>query len=145
MGASVWPVTRPEMYEQLARSASLDLDARSTWVLLRLQGRPELNVSALAEHVDATPAQLARLLAPLVDAGLVTVASRDGSPLIARPTHAGHAAIDRLVSARRAGLTVLLGSWSAELDSQLSQRIAELAVDLLRDPSRREELLGVVK
>jgi DNA-binding MarR family transcriptional regulator len=104
-----------------------------------------LNVSALAEHVDATPAQLARLLAPLVDAGLVTVASRDGSPLIARPTGAGHAAIDRLVSARRAGLTALLGSWSAELDSQLSRRIAELAVDLLRDPSRREELLGVVK
>jgi EmrB/QacA subfamily drug resistance transporter len=142
---------RKGMYEQLARSASLDLDARSTWVLLRLQGRPELNVSALAEHVDASPAQLSRLLDPLVDAGMVTVASRqasvprEGSVLIARLTDAGHDAIERLVNARRAGLTALLGGWSAELDGRLSQRIADLAVDLLRDPARREELLGVVK
>jgi hypothetical protein len=62
--------------------------------------------------------------------------------MIARLTPKGVAAIDRLVEARRAGLTQLLGTWSSELDGRLSQKIAELAVDLLRDPARRGELLA---
>jgi EmrB/QacA subfamily drug resistance transporter len=133
---------RRQIYERLAQSAALDLDARSTWVLLRLEGRPEVNVSRLAEDVGTQPEQLAGLLGPLADARLVSITPTNGSPMIARLTPEGLAAIDRLVDARRVGLTQLLGSWSSELDGRLSQKIAELAADLLRDPDRRGELLA---
>jgi hypothetical protein len=46
-----------------------------------------------------------------------------------------------LVEARQAGLTRLLGSWSDELDKRLADKITELAVDLLRDPARRDLFL----
>jgi DNA-binding MarR family transcriptional regulator len=65
------------------------------------------------------------------------------SPVIVQLTPAGAAAIERLVSARRQGLTQLLGTWSAEHDAQLAGELQQLTLDLLRNPARRDRLLAV--
>jgi DNA-binding MarR family transcriptional regulator len=136
---------RVRVYEQLAETASVNLDPRSTWVLFRLDGHPRLDLSALAAALDVTPERLRALLAPLAGAGFVTITSSpQQSPLIAQLTPAGTDAIERLVRARQQGLTRLLGSWSADLDAQLASRIEQLTRDILDDPARRHQLLAAL-
>ena len=133
------------MYEELAKTASVNLDPRSTWVLFRLDGHPRLDLSALAAALDVTPGRLSALLAPLAGAGFVTITSSpQQSPLIAQLTPAGADAIERLVLARQQGLTRLLGSWSADHDAQLASRIQQLTRDILDDPARRHQLLAAL-
>ncbi|MGH3238043.1 MAG: EmrB/QacA family drug resistance transporter, partial [Streptosporangiaceae bacterium] len=135
---------RARVYEELAKTASVDLDPRSTWVLFRLDGHPRLDLSALAAAIDVTTGQLSPLLAPLEEAGYVTITpAAQTSPMTAQLTPAGAAAIERLVRARQQGLTRLLGGWSAELDAQLAAELQQLTRDLLRDPARRNQLLAV--
>jgi EmrB/QacA subfamily drug resistance transporter len=136
---------RTRVYEQLAETASVNLDPRSTWMLFRLDGHPRLDLPALDAALHVTPGQLSTLLAPLVAAGFVTITpSPPESPLIARVTPAGVDAIERLVRARQQGLTRLLGSWSADLDAQLAARIQQLTRDILDDPARRGQLLAAL-
>jgi MFS family permease len=136
---------QPRVYEALAKTASVDLDPRSTWVLFRLDGHPRLNLTTLAAALDVTPARLSALFAPLAEAGFVTITSSpQESSLIAQLTPAGTDAIERLVQARQQGLTRLLGNWTAELDAQLAGRIQQLTQDVLRDPARRDQFLGVL-
>jgi DNA-binding MarR family transcriptional regulator len=136
---------RPRVYEALAKTASVNLDPRSTWVLLRLDGHPRLDLTTLAAALDVTPARLSALFAPLAGAGFVTITSSpQESSLIAQLTPAGADAIERLARARQQGLTRLLGSWTAELDAQLAGRIQQLTQDVLRDPARRDQFLGVL-
>lgn len=135
---------RARVYEELAKTASVDLDPRSTWVLFRLDGHPRLDLSALAAAIDVTTGQLSPLLAPLEEAGYVRITpAAQTSPMTAQLTPAGAAAIERLVRARQQGLTRLLGGWSAELDAQLAAELQQLTRDLLRDPARRNQLLAV--
>ncbi len=134
---------RVRVYEELAKAASVSLDARSTWVLFRLDGHPRLDLSALAATMHVSTGQLSAPLAPLAEAGFVTITPpAPESPLIAQLTPAGAAAIGRLVRARQEGLTRLLGSWSAELDAQLAGELGQLTRDLLRNPARRDQLLA---
>ena len=131
-----------KVYQDLAQRASLPLDPRSTWVLLRLQDRSRLDLSSLAEGLGTTVDQLAALFGPLSEGGFLRLEHQDGTPVVALLTPSGEAAIDRLVAARRAGLAEWLGSWSDELDEQLADKLRQLARDLLRDPGRRAELLS---
>ena len=134
---------RVRVYQELAKAASVSLDARSTWVLFRLDGHPRLDLSALAATMHVSTGQLSAPLAPLAEAGFVTITPpAPESPLIAQLTPAGAAAIGRLVRARQEGLTRLLGSWSAELDAQLAGELGQLTRDLLRNPARRDQLLA---
>jgi hypothetical protein len=158
------------------------------FVLLRLDGHRQLDLSALAASAGTDTQAFRPLLHPLVAAGLVEVAGAGasggapgageelrggGTPRagrapagpgaapggggggglggpdrtgasgeVARITPAGAAAIERLVAARRAGLARLLGSWSAEVDARLAERLDELAHDVLRDPSRLRSLVA---
>ncbi len=131
---------RHRIYTELAAEAGLDLDPRSTWVLYRLDGRPELDTATLAETLQLGPEHIAELVAPLTRAGLVSL---DGSlPSTATVTPAGHAAIERLVAARRARLEARLGTWADEHDARLAEKLDELARDLFRDPDRRHRLLS---
>ena len=112
-------------------------------MLFRLDGHPRLDLSALAATLEVTPGRLSALLAPLAGAGFVTITSGSpGSPLIAQLTPAGADAIERLVRARQQGLTSFLGSWSAELDAQLADRMQQLTRDILDDPARRHQVLA---
>jgi EmrB/QacA subfamily drug resistance transporter len=134
---------RGRVYQELAKAASVSLDPRSTWVLFRLDGHPRLDLSALAAAIDVTTGQLSALLAPLAAAGYVAMTPAAQSPVIVQLTPAGAAAVERLVSARRQGLTQLLGSWSDEHDAQLADELQRLTLDLLRNPARRSQLLAV--
>jgi DNA-binding MarR family transcriptional regulator len=134
---------RVRVYQELAKAASVSLDPRSTWVLFRLDGHPRLDLSALAGVIDVSTGQLSTLLAPLAEAGYVAMTPPPQSPVIVQLTPAGAAAIERLVSARRQGLTQLLGTWSAEHDAQLASELQQLTLDLLRNPARRDRLLAV--
>ena len=51
---------RARVYEELARTASVNLDPRSTWVLFRLDGHPRLDLTAVAAALDVTPRGSAR-------------------------------------------------------------------------------------
>jgi EmrB/QacA subfamily drug resistance transporter len=134
---------RVRVYQELAQAASVSLDPRSTWVLFRLDGHPRLDLSALAGTLHVSTGQLSTLLAPLAEAGYVAITPPPQSPVIVQLTPAGAAAIERLVSARRQGLTQLLGSWSDEHDAQLAAELLQLTLDLLRNPARRNQLLAV--
>lgn len=135
---------RVRIYEKLAQDAGLDLDARSTWILFRLDGRPELDLAKLGQDLDVPIAALTAPVRPLANRGLVTLAVADGVLARVRLTAAGQEAIDKLVAARRRRLTARLGRWTDELDAQLIARLDQLARDLLRDPLRRRELLDIV-
>ena len=127
---------RQRIYTELAAEAGIDLDPRTTWLLYRLDGRPEIDLGAMATtlHVDAD--QLRALAEPLVRAGFLALV---GST--ARVTPSGHAAIERLVAARRARLEARLGSWADIHDARLASRLDELARDLFRDKDRLDWLL----
>jgi EmrB/QacA subfamily drug resistance transporter len=128
---------RHRIYTDLAADAGVDLDPRSTWLLYRLDGRPELDVATIAANLRLDPSQLRDLTAPLARAGFVDM---DG-PSTVSLTAAGHAAIQRLVAARRARLEARLGTWADEHDARLAEKLDQLARDLLRDPERRRHLL----
>jgi EmrB/QacA subfamily drug resistance transporter len=130
---------RHRIYTDLAADAGLDLDPRSTWLLYRLDGRPLEGTPALAKSLHVRPDEISRLVAPLVRERLVSL---DDAPTpTASITPAGHAAIERLVAARRTRLEARLGTWADEHDTLLAQRLDELARDLFRDPDRRHRLL----
>jgi EmrB/QacA subfamily drug resistance transporter len=129
---------RQRIYTDLAAEARVGLDPRSTWLLYRLDGRPKLDVATLSGDLHLDPDHVRDLVAPLTAAGYVEV---DGAAA-ATVTPAGHAAIERLVAARRARLEARLGSWADEHDARLAQKLDELARDLLRDPESRHRLLA---
>ncbi|TAM89692.1 MAG: DHA2 family efflux MFS transporter permease subunit [Jatrophihabitans sp.] len=131
------------IYGELAAAAGLDLDPRSTWLLYRFDGRPELGVDALHAALGIDAATIETLLAPLAAAGLVGIDATPGGAV--RVTAAGTAAIERLVAARRARLEAQLGSWADERDVRLAAKLDALARDLLRDPVRREALLATAR
>ena len=128
---------RHRVYTELATAAGLELDPRSTWLLYRLDGRPELDLPTIAANLHWEPDQIRTLAAPLTRAGFVDFDGRT-----ARVTPAGHAAIEDLVAARRARLEARLGSWADEHDARLAAKLDELARDLFRDPDRRHGLLA---
>lgn len=126
------------IYTELAATAGLELDPRSTWLLYRLDGRPRLDTAELANTLRLSLDNIHTLLSPLTRQGYVTLA---GPSDIATVTPQGHAAIERLVAARRARLEARLGSWADEQDTRLARELDELARDLLSDPDRRQHML----
>jgi EmrB/QacA subfamily drug resistance transporter len=133
---------RAEMYRELAADCSLNLDPRSTWVLFRLDGVPETDLQDFGGRYGMTADQVYALIEPLEAAGFVSVERVDDSPRRGALTADGVVAIERLVAARQARLAARLGTWSAEMDAQLAERLQALARDLLSDPSRRAALLA---
>ncbi|HLI24372.1 MAG TPA: MFS transporter, partial [Acidimicrobiales bacterium] len=133
---------RARIYAELADEAGVPLDPRSTWLLFRLDGHPEINLLALCRRFDIDPDRVSALMAPLVDAGMVTMHPAGQAPGTARLTDHGAVAIQRLVTARRVRLTSRLGTWSDEADARLAEKLTQLARDLLDDPDRREELFA---
>ena len=131
-----------EIYRELAASSGVGLDARSTWLLFRLEGIQAADIDEFARRYDMTVEQVYRLIEPLVQAGCVEVDWVEGVPTRGRITPEGEVATERLVAARQARLTAQLGTWSEEMDARLAEKLRELARDLLCDPSRRAALLA---
>jgi EmrB/QacA subfamily drug resistance transporter len=131
---------RARIYADLAADAGVPLDPRSTWLLFRLDGHPEIDLGALCQRFDIDVDRISALMAPLEAASLIRLQPDDGAPRTACLTDFGSVAIERLVAARRARLTARLGNWSEEADARLADKLTQLARDLLDDPDRREEL-----
>lgn len=128
---------RHRIYGELSAEAGVDLDPRSTWLLYRLDGRPELSLARIEANLHLDADQFRDLAAPLIAGGYLRIDHE-----AATVTPDGHAAIERLVAARRARLEARLGTWADTHDAKLVARLDQLARDLFNDPDRRHHLLA---
>jgi EmrB/QacA subfamily drug resistance transporter len=113
------------LLERIAARAGVPLSPAATWLLARLNQVPGFTTAALARQYVVDPARLEAGLAELEQQGLVTE-SRALTP-------AGRDVLDRLVAARRDGLTELLADWSPERHRELSEFLRRVAGELAQD------------
>jgi EmrB/QacA subfamily drug resistance transporter len=106
---------------RLAARAGLDLPPASTWLVGRLGQTPGADLDALARRFSVEPARLHGAFADLRDRGLAD------EPRVLTP--AGHAALERLVVARRSALGELLADWSPETHGPLADYLRRVARD----------------
>ena len=106
---------------RLAARAGLDLRPAATWLIGRLAETPGIDLDVLTRQYSLEPALLPGALSDLRDRGL---AEESGTL-----TPAGHAALDRLVAARRLALGELLAEWSPDTHGSLSDYLRRVARD----------------
>ena len=106
---------------RLAARAGLDLRPASTWLIGRFGETPGADLEVLARRFSVEPALLHGAFADLRDRGLA-----DESRVL---TSAGHAALERLVAARRSALGELLADWSPETHGSLADYLRRVARD----------------
>jgi EmrB/QacA subfamily drug resistance transporter len=117
---------RRKGYERLAEAAGLDLPAGGCWILTRLAKQGSVAGQELARQAGVTVEEGRPYADRLVEAGMVLRA--DGKLQL---TGAGHAAADRLFTARRQGLETLLADWSSEQHAELAEMLTRLSRALL--------------
>jgi len=122
---------RGALYRNLAARATLELDPPATWLLLRFADQPDTSVQALSAQLDVASQHLEAGLSALEAAGMLAPGP-DGLSL----TPAGQDAIDRLVAARRAGLTDLLEGYAPDDHPELVELVRTLAHALLADDKK---------
>jgi DNA-binding MarR family transcriptional regulator len=126
---------RRELYETLAGRAGLELDPRAVWMLYRLADRPDCRLDEVGARLNVDPERLEAGVDSLVAAGMVMRSDRvGGSHLVL--TDAGHAAIDKLTTARRDSMTELLEGWNPETHPEVVEMVRTLAKALLADDDR---------
>jgi EmrB/QacA subfamily drug resistance transporter len=113
------------LLERIAARAGVPLSPAATWLLARLNQMPGYTTAALARQYVVDPARLEAGLAELEQQGLVTE-SRALTP-------AGREVLERLVAARRDGLTELLAEWSPERHRELSEFLRRVAGELAQE------------
>ena len=116
------------LLERIAARAGVDLSPAACWLLVRFNQVPEVTTTALARRYDIDPARLEAGLLELVQQRLVT-SSRT-------LTAAGDEVLERLVTARHAGLTELLADWSPAQHRELAEFLRRIAGDLAQDVPR---------
>jgi EmrB/QacA subfamily drug resistance transporter len=117
-----------EYVERVAARAGVDLSPAAAWLLVRIDEDPRVDPHALARARQVDPPVVDAALAELRDRGMVAPGTRG-----LRPTEAGCAVLDRLVEARRAHLTEVLGDWDPERRGELSERMRQMSRDLVPD------------
>jgi EmrB/QacA subfamily drug resistance transporter len=126
---------RGELYATLAARAGLELDPRSCWLLYRLADRPDCTVEGIASRLKVDKGRIEQGVDALVSAKMVERTDvPDGCELAL--TQLGDDAIDRLTSARRAGLTELLDGWDPDAHPEIGQMVRQLAHELLADDDK---------
>ncbi len=120
--------------EGLAARAGLGLSAAATWLLLRIQEQPDVDVAALARRVGVPAERADAGLAELVARDLLQ--PRDGRGPYAL-TAAGCEAYDRLAAARRERLAQLAAEWPEPQREQLAHVLRRFAGELV--PARAAE------
>jgi EmrB/QacA subfamily drug resistance transporter len=129
---------RGDLYRGLAERAGVSLAPKSVWLLYRVADHPDCSVDEVARRVKADRATIEPGLEGLITAGLI---ARDEQRLesgIARLhlTASGADAVDRLTTARRAGLTELLEGWDLGAHPEIAVMVSELAAALLADDDK---------
>jgi DNA-binding MarR family transcriptional regulator len=115
---------RRRIYEQLVERAGVDVAPEESWTLGRINERAPVTEAQLAGDLEVGPEALAVPLASLRGKGLVTT----GEPLTLTP--AGHAAVERLIDARKRELASLLDGWAPEQHEELQALLDRLAREL---------------
>jgi DNA-binding MarR family transcriptional regulator len=119
-------------YERLTALAGLDLPAGCSWILTRLARQGPVEGVELARQANVTMDHGQPYADRLVAEGMLV---RSNGTLVL--TDAGHAAADRLFTARREGLRELLADWSPEEYAELGDLLTKLSRELLGDDADR--------
>ncbi len=120
---------RADLYRALAERAEVPLPPRACWLLLRLADRPGRDLADLANGARVAPGRLTEDVDAVVGAGL----ARRGAAGAVELTSAGVEAVERLVAARRWGLTELLEGWDPEAHPEIVAMVRDLARQLMAD------------
>jgi EmrB/QacA subfamily drug resistance transporter len=123
------------IYERLAARAGVDLPPACCWLLFRLDEQMPVTLAALAGRARVAETALMPYAIRLEQDGLVAIGTGEAgepSPTI-RLTPPGQEVLDRLLTARRAGLAQLLAGWSPEHHAELAGALGQLARGLTRD------------
>ena len=126
---------RAELYATLAARAGLDLEPRSCWLLYRLADRPDCTIESIASRLKVDKGRIEQGVEALVGAAMIARTDMDDGCELAL-TELGDNAIDRLRSARRAGLTELLEGWDPESHPEIGEMVRHLAHELLADDDK---------
>jgi EmrB/QacA subfamily drug resistance transporter len=122
---SLWAILsredRRSVLALLASRAGLDLRPAETWLLARLDETPGADLEALARRYSVEPGLLAGALSDLQGKDLA-----DGGRTL---TAVGYAARNRLVAARREGLSDLLADWEPDKHGALADYLRSVARD----------------
>ncbi|MGH2343720.1 MAG: MarR family winged helix-turn-helix transcriptional regulator, partial [Chloroflexota bacterium] len=126
--------TRRRVYTRIAARAGLALDPSSSWLLFRIDQYAPATLEDLSTRLHVPSTGLGPILDRLTQAGLAAVDhDSDGKPGQIVLTPSGRQARDRLVAARRDGLTDLLAGWPPEQQNELADLLGRLARGLLGD------------
>jgi EmrB/QacA subfamily drug resistance transporter len=120
---------RCRVYADLARTAEIDLPPPELWMLARLGEREPTTVASLSSELNVSEPVLAQPLKALHQRGLVE--ERPSTELVLTP--AGSALRERVLAARRRGLSALLARWHPEQHPEVLALIDRLARALTSD------------
>ena len=126
---------RRELYVTLARRATLQLDPWSCWLLYRFADHPDRALERVATELKVDAHRIEDGLDALVDLGLVERATGRGERNFTL-TERGYEASERLLAARQAGLTELLGGWDPDAHPEIGATVRQLAQVLQADDTK---------
>jgi EmrB/QacA subfamily drug resistance transporter len=121
--------SRRRIYEELARRAGVDLEARCAWVLARIAEHAPVRPEELSDCYGLDPARVEARVQALMDRGLLDV-REDGT---LAPSPAGRGLLDRLIAARRDRLAELLDGWAPERHDELAVLLDRMASSSVAD------------
>jgi EmrB/QacA subfamily drug resistance transporter len=129
---------RWRLYADLAQRADLDLPAPELWMLARLGERAPRSAQSLSDDLQLPRATLAGPLQALCDRGILAADAAGNLQL----TAAGTAMRDRLLEARRKGLTDLMARWEPDKHPDVLALLDRMVGTLLRDLPAPGQLQG---
>ncbi len=120
------------VYEHLTERAGVQLDARSAWLLLRVEEQPAPDDETLVGRLGLATAELEEMLAELRGQGLV-------EPAAPRLTPAGETAAARMTEARCDEIQAILEDWNPEEQPEVRDLIQSFARSLGKTPPAAEQ------
>jgi EmrB/QacA subfamily drug resistance transporter len=130
---------RWRLYADLARRAQLDLPAPELWMLARLGERAPRSPQSLSDDLQLSPARLEAPLQALCDRG---IAEKDAAGIL-RLTAAGSLMRDRVLAARRKGLSDIMARWEPDKHPDVLALLDRMVETLVRDLPAPGQLRGV--
>ncbi len=130
-----------QVHRRLAARAGLDLDPRSTWLLLRLQELAPISQEGLAQHFQVPADLLTPSMETLQEQALLTrtsPADGQGEEDQLQLTSAGQETLKRLTTACHDNLSDLLDGWSPEQEAELATLLHRVTGNLLSEKNTRE-------
>jgi EmrB/QacA subfamily drug resistance transporter len=131
-----------QLYRRLAARAGVELEARPTWLLFRLQEQAPISEARLAQRFQVPAEQLTPSIATLQEKGLVSLTAPadgqgDGQLQL---TFAGQETLTSLTTALHDNLSALLDGWSLEQEAELATLLHKVTGTLLSEKNTRELL-----